>query len=209
MHFCFTDRKGPSAIWTLVNHVAQRLLTDGHRVTYCMMADQPGASSVDGPLEVQVHEIEVPRKRVPWDVWKQERAFAKTFKRILRQDLPDVVHTNFCLPGNVARKTSSLLGVPLVVTTCHELFGSLNAYLRYASRRTAKHANCTTYVSKTVAKSYGFLEQLEDADQHCLIYNGIAIAQIELHAQQAIEAVPQQIISIGRLVPEKKPLTDH
>jgi glycosyltransferase involved in cell wall biosynthesis len=103
----------------------------------------------------------------------------------------------------VARRIAANAGVKGVVTTHHELFGSLNAYLRWATRRTDRHCDRLVYISRTVAKSYGTAETLDKNFRHQLIYNGIDIHRIESLVESDGEILPQQLISVGRLVPEK------
>ncbi len=203
MHVCFTDRKRESAIWLLMDQIAKRLSAEGNRVSYVRFDDDysPGLLAVPGGVEVL--DIKVPAKRFPWDIWRQELAFSIGFKSFLERARPDIVHSNFCLPGNVARRVAAQTGVAGVVTTYHELFGSLNAYLKWATRRTENHSDRLVYISRTVARSYGAEEELNETPQHQLIYNGLDIDRIESLVDNAAPVLPQQIVAIGRLVPEK------
>ncbi|QDT03525.1 Glycogen synthase [Rubripirellula lacrimiformis] len=216
-----------------MDHISRRLVAEGHSVSYVRFDDGYLTEELAVPDGVVAYDIVVPAKRFPWHVWKQERKFGEEFRNWIGAKKPDIVHTNFCLPGNVARRIAMQTKVPGVVTTYHELFGSLNAYLKCSTRRTERNCNRLVYISKTVARSYGASDFLCDTNidlshpklasaskpeldrdsqntvqdtsdsKHQLIYNGIDVQQIQSFGANAKPVIPQQLIAVGRLVPEK------
>lgn len=221
-----------------MDSVARKLVDQGHEVTYVRFDDGCHQGYLNVPDGVKAFDIEVPPKKHPWQIFKQEKRFSLELRSWIGLNRPDIIHTNFCLPGNVARRVAKQAGVSRVVTTCHELFGSMNPYFRLTTRRTQRYCDCLVYISKTVAASYGVAEDklilsdeksecqdtpdekkstnqpgrspkrlrgnfLSVVDKHQLIYNGIDIQRIASYAALASDVVPYQLISVGRLVPEK------
>lgn len=206
MYVCFVDRKGAHSIWRLLNSIAQQILDNGGRVAYFRLDDSAQLSPLDAPAGVEVHDIQVKRKNNPLDLFAQQRDFCRSLKHHLVRDRPDIVHTNFCVPGSAARAmVHRELGIP-IVTTCHELYTSLNHYLRWTARRTTPCAKRIVYISSTVAKSYGSVlgaDGQPTSDREVIVPNGVDVDLICQRAGKVSEFRPGQIVSVGRLVPEK------
>ena len=151
-HVLFTERVSGNSAWSLIDSIAELLISKGNAVTYCKWDDGSSVPELTIPQGVVVKTISVSGKRKPWDVWKQESNFSREFVVFLDKVKPDIVHTGFCLPGNVARRIAGRQPSIKVVTTYHELFGSLNFYLKWVSRRTEKYVDRQCYISQTVAR---------------------------------------------------------
>lgn len=151
----FVDRAGAQSIWSLVDRIRTALDDEGVAVHTCHW-DEGGARRWDwaGTAE-RDHRIAVPARRRPWDVLRQHAVFAPAFRRLLDDLAPDVVHANFIVPGGSAMRLARRAGVPRVVVTRHELYGSLSAHLRAWTRLAERAADHVVYVSQTVAASYG------------------------------------------------------
>jgi glycosyltransferase involved in cell wall biosynthesis len=215
VHVTYVDRSGAHAIWRLMDSVASQLIASGHDVSYVRMDDGIQRRALAAPDGVEVCDIPVSPRSNKWDILKQQRTFGKLFSNWLKARSTDLVHTNFCLPGNVARRIAKgQFGIP-VVTTCHEIYSSMNPLLRWGVRRTERNADAIVYISRTVACSYlsSFSADRECRSapslRHRLIYNGIDTESIlrivrsipESDIRRARQAT--RLVSVGRLVPEK------
>lgn len=206
MHILIVDRIGAHAVWGLMNGVTTDVLRTGGRVSYARMDDGRQRTPLAVPEGVSVHDVMVRRKLRPWDVLTQQNEFCRQLRVKMESDTPDLVHTNFGLPGSATRRMAKLNFDLPVVTTCHELFGSMNVYLRSKVRRTEKFADRIVYISKTVATSYGSSlakKNVAGDDKERIIYNGVDAEWIRTIAQSAVSPSPNVMVSVGRLVPEK------
>lgn len=209
MKYLFTDRRGSQSIWGLMNPIAARLIARGDEVTYCRLDDGRQVQPPEAPDGVLLVDIDVPPKRRLWDIYPQQKAFGRQFGELLRQVRPDVVHTNFCVPGIAARVVARRCGVPFVVSTQHETYGSMHPHYRWAVRWTERYADAITYVSQNVARSFGRPCEPFAAGhgvapaRHSVIYNGVDLAKIHAIAREAGPRQRHKLVCAGRLVKVK------
>lgn len=201
------DRAGAQSIWSLMGTIRQAAEARGHVVHTLRWDDGRGAQedrSVTGPHD---HVIRVPPKRHPWDTLIQHRRFAAPFAHLLRRLQPDILHTNFIVPGGLGMRIARRAGVPRIIATRHELAGSLSPHLRLWSTLCAPAADHLVHVSSTVAQSYGCttaqVYREGRAARALVIRNGIdlkALAQVEGYPRPPDVRV---IVVAGRMVPVK------
>ena len=205
--FLFVDRIHAHSIWDLMRHVAEELCRRGDQVHFCRWDDGKNLPVPDVPPGVRVHDVFVGPKRRPTDIFAQWRRFLPQFRDLVRQLRPDVVHTNFTVPGALARRVAKRNGVPTVVTTQHELYGSMSPHLRLLTRATERYADRVIYISETVARSFGRPAVMWDGDgrppRHVVIPNGIDAEAFSQARGAESERVPGRILATGRLVPVK------
>ncbi|WP_417740053.1 glycosyltransferase [Rosistilla oblonga] len=215
MHIAYIDRSGAHAIWRLMDATALSVIADSHRATYVKMRDGRQRPALPPPTGVSEQNIDVPASRFPSDP-RSTSSFKHQFRSWCQQAAPQIVHTNFCVPGNLARKIAKRQFQIPVVTTCHEMFDSMNPLLRWGVRRTEKYADAIVYISQGVAQSFrpDFDPDQHGVDRndprHRLIYNGIDVEHIQAVVKQAQQTSAQNrptagpvLLSVGRLVPEK------
>ncbi len=208
MKYMFIDRRGAAAIWGLVNHIATALLAEGNEVTFCRLGDGREIKEPPPPSGVELVEIEVPSKTHVWDIHCRADIFASGFRPLLRKIRPDVVHTHFCVPGVVARLAARQEGVPIIVSTQHELLGSMYPQYRWAVRLTERCSDAIVYVSRTVADSFRrtptpLHEWTDDDGRHVVIHNGVDMEKIHSLGSATPSRDPLKIVCSGRMVQEK------
>ncbi|TCS71937.1 glycosyltransferase involved in cell wall biosynthesis [Sulfuritortus calidifontis] len=209
MHVLYVDRIGAKSIWGLMGHIAVGFMAQGGRATCVMWDDGRHAFSQDVPGGVEVVRIQVPPKHRPWDLIRQHWVFARAFRKLLRRLRPDIVHTNFAVPSIVARWVSAREDVPVIVSTQHELYGSMRLHYRWGLRLTERYCAAVVYVSHAVARSFGrkagSMEgvQPHGARQHVVIPNGVDIDRIRAATADVAERVPGRLVCAGRMVPVK------
>jgi len=209
MKFVFTDRKGAQAIWGLVNHVAAALVARGDGVTFCRWDDGRQVEPPPVPAGVEVVDVAVPPKERIWHLVGQHRRFAEAFRPLLRRVRPDVVHTNFCVPGVAARVLAARQRVPVIVSTQHETYRSMYPHYRWSVRLTEPQATAVVYVSRAVARSFGrsapLASEIRDGrlPRHVVIPNGIDVAGIAASCKNAGHREPYKLVCSGRLVDVK------
>lgn len=209
MKVCFVDRIGAHAIWGVLSPVASKLIAEGHEVTFVRMDDggDRGRSAI--PEKAEVLDVPVPRKRGPLGLIRQHLVFAREFRKLLRRLQPDIVHTNFAVPSIVARWVAAQEKVPLIVSTQHELYGSMHPHYRWGLRLTERYCAAVVYVSHTVARSFGRTATTAEGSSrvgelgHVVIPNGVDIGEIRAAVAGAGERVPGRIVCAGRMVPVK------
>lgn len=204
----FVDREGAFSIWSVLQPVATELEKRGWSCGFVAMSDSGGVAFQPGSSKLGSRLISVPRKRWAGDLLCQQRAFEKKFSAVLREWRPDVVHVNFAIPGIWARRVAKRMGVPLVVSTQHELWESMSWHLRLGLRATRGYVDVHTYVSEAVAASFGFsgleLSKIRDElPMHVVIRNGVDKQAIEAASRGAGTTVSGRIVVPGRLVPVK------
>lgn len=204
----FVDREGASSIWSLMALVARQLENAGWEAGFVAMTDDSGITLQAPQTALGFRRISVPSKRWKGDLLRQQRAFERGFSAILEGVRPDVVHVNFAVPGIWARRVAKRCGVPWVVSTQHELRGSLAGHLRLGLRLTRSCVDVHTYVSETVAASFGHADLRGDEcggalPAHVVIRNGVDAELIRTFRRRPAERVPGRIVAPGRLVPEK------
>lgn len=202
----FVDRQGALAVWGVLTPMASALEAHGWETGFICMADDSGrAVSSDRP-SLGVRVIDVPSKRWPGDLLRQQWAFEKGFSEVLCELRPDVVHVNFAIPGIWARRLAKRLGVPRVVATQHELRSSMSWHLRLGLWATRGCVDVHTYVSDTVAASFGMTDRLQAVDSgegpplHTVIRNSVDEAAISEAAASVKSRVPGRVVVPGRLV---------
>lgn len=204
----FVDREGASSIWSIVGSIVTDLEGHGWDCGLVAMSDNAGITFQPKVTKLGSRLISVPRKYWAGDLLRQWWAFEKGFAAVLREWRPDVVHVNFAIPGIWARRVAKRMGVPLVVSTQHELWGSMSWHLRLGLRATRGCVDVHTYVSEAVAKSFGAggQEPLMPRDElrtHTVIRNGVDELAIEAAAREVAATGASHIVAPGRLVPVK------
>lgn len=198
--YLFTDWLGAHSIWSLLDSIAARLISDGNRVIYCRFDDSNQGDARPVPDGVVTCDIEVPAKKYLLDLYRQHKAFSKALTDIINHHNVDLVHTNFAIPAISARLTAKKCHVP-VVSTQHELYGSMSPHLRLGLRWTEKLCSHIVYISQTVAESFTGGE-LKSANES-IILNGVDVKGIAAHTQPIEKRRRNRIICAGRMVPVK------
>jgi glycosyltransferase involved in cell wall biosynthesis len=208
-HVVFVDRAGAKSIWELMGHVARKLLEQGHRATFVLWDDGLQAYSQEVPPGVDQVTVRVPRKKHAYDILRQHAVFGRAFRGVLRELRPDVVHTNFAVPSIIARLVSAQENVPLLVSTQHELYGSMSSHYRLGLRWTEHYCDAVTYVSNAVARSFVRDASVASAPVtgsrpwHIVIPNGTNLQRIQSVTKDVRDRIPGRIVCVGRMVPVK------
>ncbi|MBP1152819.1 glycosyltransferase family 4 protein [Methylocaldum sp. RMAD-M] len=202
MRVIFVDRAGAQSIWGLMAAIAKRLLREGHQPVFCLFDDGRSSYIQSVPDGVERAVIPVPRKQFLWDLYTQHQVFGRAFRDLLRRIRPDVVHTNFCVPGIAARWISVHENVPAVVSTQHELYGSMYPHYRWGLRLTERCADAVVYVSQTAAKSFGRQGLLNDIGKtrQRVIPNGVDVGVIREVSSAADRRTPGKLVCVARMV---------
>ncbi len=209
MKFIFVDRVGSTSIWSIIETISVKLMAQGHSVAYVIFDDGQRAFSQKIPNGVDLHTIKVPVKKRIWNLIGQYRLFTREFRALLKEIKPDVVHTHFAVPSIAARVAAYREQVPFIVSTQHELYGSMRLHYRWGLRLTERYCSAVTYVSNAVARSFGRAAgNVESAllhrkPEHVVITNGVDLASIRSTIAGAPARVPAKLVCAGRLVPEK------
>ena len=122
---------------------------------------------------------------------------------------PDVVHTNFCVPGVIARLVAHRLKVPTIVSTQHETWESMYPHYRWAVRWSEACAHAIVYVSRTVADSFrrpavAWREEMSRSiPRHLVIPNGIDLSIVERVRRAVSGREAEKLVCVGRLVAGK------
>lgn len=209
MKYCFVDRIGGPAIWRLIKPTATALVSAGNDVDYVIFNDGNELAGLVIPEKVNLMNIAVPTKRSRFDPIRQQITFAKQFNNYLADKKPDVVHTNFAVPSIVARWVAAQANVPYIVSTQHELYGSMSLIYRWGLRLTEKYCSAIVYVSKTAALSFGHkVEKVETSvyglgPSHWVIPNGVEVEKIREAINKSQVKMPGKMVCAGRMVPLK------
>lgn len=172
------------------------------RVIYCRFCDSPKRVSCDVPQGVLVHDVHVPVKKSVLDLFVQHRVFSKAFRKILRQEQVNVVHTHFALPGAMARWVAHRENVPLVLTTHHELYGSMSKHWRWSLRMTQHYCDAAVYISDQVKASFSPL--VGRAQRDLVIKNGIDVSGLSKYSADYLpDFASPGVICPGRFVSVK------
>lgn len=205
----FVDRAGSQSIWHLISHIRASLERDGYDVHTCRWDDGFGSHEDHFEEGSNDHIITIPPKRRSLGVVNQHIQFAKHFSALLKTLRPDILHTNFVVPGGLATWLGYRAKVPKIITTRHELDSSLSPHLRLWGRFCERYANHITYVSQYVAKDCGHpnavheLENLQSRARNIVIRNGINISFLETIAPSQKLLGKKAIVVAGRMVPVK------
>jgi glycosyltransferase involved in cell wall biosynthesis len=204
------DRAGAHSIWTLMNAISAEAVAAGHAVVHVVFDSGDAGPTPEAPAGVRVVRLRLPSGRSRLARLRHGLAFAWHFAQLVRRERPDVVHTNFADPGIVARVVARVLGVPRIVSTHHELRGSLNRAYRVGLAATAWTAHRQVYVSRTSAASFDRPEApvvaSPDAvprDRHLVVRNGFDFRPPEGRAGAGASESAPLLVCAGRLMPEK------
>jgi len=137
MKVCFVDRIGAHAIWGVIAPIAEKLLANGDQVFYVRMDDGGDRGRSFIPEGVSISDIVV-SPNGGMRLISQQRQFASGFAKLLAEIKPDIVHTNFAVPSITARWVAYRAGVPVIVSTQHELYGSMRLHYRLGLRLTER-----------------------------------------------------------------------
>ena len=209
MHLLFTDRAGAKSILDLMGHIAVACLAENSRVTFVLFDDGCAGYDYALPAGVDIYTLRVPPKKRLWDVMTQHLIFARGFRALLDRLKPDIVHTNFAVPSIVARWVAARAAVPCIVSTQHELYGSMSPHLRWGLRLTERYCSAIVYVSHAVARSFGRqasgIRDIEKGHKpaHVVIPNGVDLNKIRAVIADAPARVPGKLVCAGRMVPVK------
>jgi glycosyltransferase involved in cell wall biosynthesis len=203
MKILFVDRLGAHSIWSLIDLIAIRLVDRKDQVVYCRVDD--GRQREPLPLPAGVNAIDVKISRIGMAGVRniiETAAFCRGFARILNQIAPDIVHTHFAFPSIPARAVAHAAGVPVVLSTQHELCESMRWHLRKGLRLTERYTDAIVYVSRAVARSFGYDDQVNDggAAQHRVITNGVDVEAIQMVSSRAGRRVSGKLVCVGRMV---------
>ena len=202
MKVLLVDRSHAGGIWNVLNPIAAALVGRGDDCL-CVRWRGGGEAYADAPPGARVVQIDVPPRRTPLTVVRQARAFRRQFADLLRTERPDAVHTNFVLPGAVARRTArSVLPGARIVATQHELYGSMSPALRLLTRRTLRLADAVAFVSRTTKGSFAGVP-LGPGVRGEVIPNGVDFAALDAATAGVQPAGEPEIVCAGRLVPVK------
>ncbi|SDK79045.1 Glycosyltransferase involved in cell wall bisynthesis [Franzmannia pantelleriensis] len=204
--YCFVDRENAHSIWSLIDNIASALISQSNQVFYFRFCDQSQRVGRTVPHGVKVIDIFVPVKRSRFSLITQHRVFTRALSRFLTQECVDVLHTHFAIPSIVSRWMGEKAGVPVILSTQHELYGSMNPYLRLGLRITQHYCDAVVYVSEQVEKSYHPISGL--ARRELVIKNGINLLDVQLQNSSLSDfGNSPHIICAGRFVPVKGQLT--
>jgi glycosyltransferase involved in cell wall biosynthesis len=108
---------------------------------------------------------------------------ARAFRRLvaeLRDDQPEILHTNSTISGVWGRVAGSLAGVPNIVSVEHNVHDSYRTFARYANGLTLLLADVAVGVSESVTNSlFGKRLLAASGVDRRTIYNGVDISRIE------------------------------
>ncbi len=209
MKFLFVDRVGAKSIWSIIGHIAVRLIQDGHSVIYVNFDDGNQAYTQEVPEGVDFFTVKVRPKKWVGDLIPQHLAFIREFRSLLRRLKPDFVHTNFAVPAIAARWVAAKEKVPWVVSTQHETYGSMSFHYRWGLRATEHLCSAMVYVSHTVARSFGRKAgTMQNTDFkrrpiHAVIPNGIDVKDLRKAVADASPRMKRKLVCAGRMVPIK------
>lgn len=201
------DRAGAQSIWSLMGMIRQAAQKRGHIVHTLRWDDGRGTQEDCAATGPEHHVISVPPKKHSFDTLMQHQRFAQGFDQLLRKIQPDILHTNFIVPGGLAMRIARRAGVPRIIATRHELARSLSPHLLVWSKYCQKFADHLVHVSSTVAESYGLSSAPQysrgQAPRNMVIHNGI-----DLDSVQRVESYPRAsnervVVVAGRMVAEK------
>lgn len=200
MKYCFVDRASAHSIWSLIDVIAIRLIELGNEVTYCRFVENNDSTIIrDVPDGVIVEDIVVPEKKRFFNLFTQVMIFNKKFKSIVEGQ--DLLHTNFVLPGAFARWLA-YRRVKVIVTTHHELFGSMSMHWRLILKFTQRFCDSAVYISDQVHNSFFNIRGIAKKD--IIIKNGVDVNNLKklaLNSEKDESIV--KIICPGRFVNEK------
>lgn len=194
------DRNDAHSIWSLIDCISRQLIKLGNHVVYCRFCDNCFPVKRDIPRGVEVYDIYVGKKKNKIDTLKQVWLFRQEFKEFLKNKNIDVVHTNFALPGAIARWVSQQQQIPIILTTHHESYNSMSKHLQWAVSQTQRFCDASVYISEQVLDTYYPL--IGQAKRDRVIKNGIDISSMKKIKHNAVKR-GKYVVCLGRLVPIK------
>ena len=211
MRILMVDRAGAQSIWSLLDAIRAEAEAAGHEVHTCRWDDGRSGREdrpIAGPHDPR---IAVPPASWPGQVVLQHARFAPAFARLLRLLAPDVVHTNFIVPGGLARWQAARAGAQ-VISTCHEVFDGLSPHLRLLARATEGGVDHLVHVSRHVATSYGAADAPiwtgnATPPRDLVIRNGLDLAGLRNLRPWPRAADQRVLVVAGRMVPAKGQMT--
>ncbi|WP_084589440.1 glycosyltransferase family 4 protein [Cobetia amphilecti] len=199
MKFCFVDRANAHSIWSLIDIISIELIKRGDSVLYCKLIEEDTAYTRQVPDSVQLELIYVPKKKNVLDLLKQVYVFSKKFKNLISD--VDVLHTNFAYPG-VFAKYLAANKIPVVITTQHEVYHSMNIHWKVLLNITQKYTDSVVYISEEVEKSYKTVSSPKC--EKITIKNGVNVEYLNEVAKKCkSNSKRMSVVCVGRLVPEK------
>lgn len=202
MRVAFVDREAAHSIWSLIDSIAISLIKRGDEVFYYRFCDRHTRVNRAVPNGVKVTDVEVPFKRSVFDLVSQHRIFANALGDLLRDHKVDVLHSHFAIPSIISRWVAKRCKVPVIISTQHELYGSMSSHLRLGLRFTQNCCDAVTYISDSVRQSFAPIDRQNGDD--VVIKNGIDVLSLEEHRKiHYTTPAVQTVICPGRFVPVK------
>ncbi|HHK9917052.1 glycosyltransferase family 4 protein [Enterobacter hormaechei] len=202
MRVAFVDREAAHSIWSLIDSIAISLIKRGDEVFYYRFCDSHTRENRAVPNGVKVTDVEVPFKRSVFDLVSQHCIFANALGDLLRDHKVDVLHSHFAIPSIVSRWVAKRCKVPVIISTQHELYGSMSSHLRLGLRFTQNCCDAVTYISDSVRQSFAPIDRQNGDD--VVIKNGIDVLSLEEHRKiHYTTPAVQTVICPGRFVPVK------
>ncbi|MDW3137690.1 glycosyltransferase family 4 protein [Vibrio sp. 1288] len=194
----FVDRLGAHSIWNVLDPIAKKLVKCGFEVCYCRMNDGQQRQALIPPKGVKTVDIKVPHAKTKLHFIFQQLIWFFHFSRFILKFKPDLVHTNFVIPGALSKFSCKLFRKGKVVSTRHELKQSMNPLLQWLEGYTARHADHIAYITDTVKNSYN------QNEVNCsIIYNGIDIELLNEVGKSNHPSPVNKIVCVGRILPVK------
>jgi glycosyltransferase involved in cell wall biosynthesis len=194
----FVDRLGAHSIWNVLDPIAQALVKRGVEVCYCRMDDGKQRVALPPPEGVHAIDIKVPYAKTKLHFILQQLAWLFHFSSFLFKFKPDLTHTNFVLPGALARFACKVLRKGKVASTRHELKQSMNPLLKLLEHHTSGYADHIVHISQVVEDSYSQTKILNS-----IIHNGIDVSSLEKVSKPWGERNLKRIVCVGRILPVK------
>lgn len=202
MRVAFVDREAAHSIWSLIDSIAISLIKRGDEVFYYRFCDSHTRVNRAVPNGVKVTDVEVPFKRSVFDLVSQHCIFANALNALLRDHKVDVLHSHFAIPSIISRWVAKRCKVPVIISTQHELYGSMSSHLRLGLRFTQNCCDAITYISDSVRQSFVPIGRQHVDD--VVIKNGIDVRGLEEHRKiHYTTTAVQTVICPGRFVPVK------
>lgn len=201
MNLCFVDRANAHSIWSLIDVISLELIRTGNTVTYCRLVDSSLGNTRAVPHGIKCHDIIVPKNKSALHLFAQSILFFLKFRKFVGKNNFDILHTNFVMPGAFARAIA-YKKIPIIITTHHELFGSMSMHWRLILKFTQKFCDSAVYISDQVYGSFSDIKGFAKKD--IVIKNGVDVKNLRnlaLNSEKEEDIV--KIICPGRLVNEK------
>lgn len=197
------DRAGAQSIWSLMDSIRECAEVSGHVVHTCRWDESDSKEDLFQPTSTD-HVVKVPKRKYPWDILVQHVVFYAKFRKLLQRISPDVVHTNFIIPGGFAAFFAKRKGVYKVISSRHELRQSMSLHLRFLSMSSSLYVDHFVHVSKTVGESYtrqpSPIYHAGKPARFLTIYNGIDLDRLKSIFCRKKTKMPHTAVVVGRMV---------